>query len=66
MNQCQQILRYMQTHAVGITPIDALNECGCFRLSARIADLKAAGYAIENRPKKGEKCARYFLTEAEA
>lgn len=29
-----------------ITPIDALNEYGCFRLGARIYDLKDAGMDI--------------------
>lgn len=64
-SQSAQILAYMQTHADGITPIDALNLCGCLRLSARIADLKADGHVIENRPKPGEQYARYYL-EAEA
>lgn len=32
-----------------ITAIDALNKFGCFRLSARIKDLKDQGYPIEDR-----------------
>ena len=29
-----------------ITPLDALNEFGCFRLAARIYDLKQDGYPV--------------------
>ena len=46
-----------------ITPIDALHGCGCMRLSARIYDLRRAGYKIEvKREKKGKAVyARYYL-----
>ena len=30
-----------------VTPLDALRECGCFRLSARIFDLREKGYNIK-------------------
>ena len=30
-----------------VTPLDALRECGCFRLQARIFDLTEQGYNIE-------------------
>ena len=30
-----------------ITPIEALNECGCFRLAARIKELRNEGHDIE-------------------
>jgi hypothetical protein len=42
----------------GLTPIDALNRLGCFRLAARIAELRADGWVIENR---GKGHARYVL-----
>jgi hypothetical protein len=46
--QTELVLRYMRE--VGpITPIDALREFGCFRLGARIHDLKRRGYSIESR-----------------
>lgn len=48
----------------GITPMDALNLCGCFRLSARIADLKKRGYDIVTEKVKvegGKYVARYHL-----
>ena len=38
-----------------ITPMDALNKFGCFRLGARIADLKKEGYDIKTRIAKGGK-----------
>lgn len=39
-----------------LTPIDALNRFGCFRLGARIADLKKAGHKIKTRMvSKGDK-----------
>lgn len=36
--QCAMILQYMRDNG-SITAIEALNHCGCFRLSARIHDL---------------------------
>lgn len=46
MTQCEKILEYMKTHKNGITPAEAIEELRCFRLAARIADLKAKGYKI--------------------
>ena len=48
MSQKTEILAYMKA-GNKITPIDALNIFGCFRLGARIADLKAEGHNIESR-----------------
>lgn len=45
MSQCKDILRHLETHR-GITAIVALDRYGCFRLAARISDLRAAGYQI--------------------
>ena len=48
MTQCEKILRYMRD--VGpITQLDAAKEFGCYRLGARIWDLKKAGHAIRKR-----------------
>lgn len=50
----------------GITPMDALRLCGCFRLSARIADLKKRGYAIMTEKVKvdgGKKVMSYRLAQ---
>ena len=53
-SQKQQILDYL-LEGNEITPIDALNMFGCFRLGARIADLKKDGYDIKTRIAKGDK-----------
>ena len=43
--QCDRILRHLKTGAT-ITAIEALNMFGCFRLAARISDLRKAGNDI--------------------
>lgn len=45
MTQCEQIIQHLRTRG-GLTPIDALNEYGCFRLAARIKDLRDQGHDI--------------------
>ena len=45
--QCGMILRYLKDEG-SITPLDAMREFGCFRLGARIHELKKAGYNIVN------------------
>ena len=44
-SQCDKILAYMESGR-SITPIEALGLFGCFRLSARIKDLRERGYMI--------------------
>lgn len=45
MTQCDDILHHLKT--IGpLTPLDALNLYGCFRLTSRIYDLKCAGHVI--------------------
>jgi hypothetical protein len=44
-SQNDKILEWLKT-GKAITPIDALNMFGCFRLAARIADLRKSGYDI--------------------
>jgi len=63
MTQCETILRYMQEHPEGITPIDALYVASCLRLSARISDLRAEGYDIVTEIVKPTGYARYRLKE---
>ena len=50
--QTEMVLDYMERFGE-ITPLEALTAIGCFRLSARIADLRAEGYEIETRINKG-------------
>ncbi|WP_291928651.1 helix-turn-helix domain-containing protein [Limnohabitans sp.] len=64
--QSQWILAKLQQGPV--TAMDALDGCGCFRLAARIADLRQAGYHIEteNRTLANNKTvAVYHLKEKE-
>ena len=62
MNQTNQILEYLK-EGNSITPIEALNKFGCFRLGARIWDLKKKGYDIKTEMvQKGKKTfAKYSL-----
>lgn len=45
-SQCEMILKYLQTHKTGITPLQALDKFGCQRLSGRIYDLRDEGHNI--------------------
>ena len=62
MSQNKQILNYL-LKGKKLTPIDALEIFGCFRLSARILDLRKEGYDIisENITKKGKTFAQYSM-----
>lgn len=62
-SQCKRILSYLK-EGNGITPIDALNLFGCFRLGARIADIKNMGYNIVTEMVvvgDGKRVAKYHL-----
>ncbi len=68
MTQRDQILSHLRTGAP-ITPGEALNFFGCFRLAARIDELRKAGYAIEVQKvptRGGAHVAQYRLVEAVA
>lgn len=63
-SQKARILEYMkQGHS--ISPMEALNLFGSFRLGARIADLKGEGWLIHTEivrdPKSGKRYAQYSL-----
>jgi hypothetical protein len=60
--QCDQILAHLKSGR-SITGIDALNNWGCFRLAARIKDLRQQNWDILTiRESQGEKTfARYML-----
>jgi hypothetical protein len=45
-SQCEQILRHLRLFG-SITPQTALDDYGCFRLAARIADLRKRGHDIK-------------------
>lgn len=59
-SQNDQILQYLDSHRY-ITPLDAVRELGCLRLSARIADLEKRGIQFVHQPvivenRHGQKC----------
>jgi hypothetical protein len=58
-SQSDQILEALKAGEV-LTPLDALDRFGCFRLGARIKDLKGLGHHIVNLEKTGH-YARYKL-----
>lgn len=47
-----------------ITPLDALQKYGCFRLASRIYDLRSAGWPIEKQMVRDDRdlsYAKYYL-----
>jgi biotin operon repressor len=67
MTQKQEILVHLKKHGE-ITPLDALKEFGCFRLAARIHELRKAGYKIKSETEKtlfGKTITRYVLSNEE-
>ena len=70
MSQNEMILKYLQTHKRGITPLKAMERFGILRLSGRIHDLREAGYPImtniievPNRYGEVSRVAEYRLIE---
>jgi hypothetical protein len=51
-----------------LTPMDALRDFGCFRLAARVADLRREGLPIEcvSETANGKRFARYYLRRPDA
>lgn len=67
MTQCELILRHLQDYG-SITQAEAVTEYSCYRLGARIFDLKAQGVPIKsetvtgkNRYGKRTRFARYSI-----
>ncbi len=48
MTQCERVLQYMQDFG-SINPMQALGDLGCYRLGARIWDLRHDGHRIPRR-----------------
>lgn len=62
-----RVLEYLRTHG-SITPLEALYDFGCYRLGARVFDLRRDGYNIrttivQETDRNGEpmRYARYFI-----
>ena len=62
MTQNDAILNHL-TSGRSITPLDALRDYGCFRLAARIDDLRKQGWCITTdfETRNGKKYASYRL-----
>jgi len=62
MSQEQRILKHLES-GQSLTPLDALSKFGCFRLSARIYDLRGRGHKIrvEQARANGKTFARYTM-----
>ena len=62
--QKDMILKWLET-GEPITPLDALQEFGCFRLGGRINDLRNEGYPImtEMITRNKKTFARYWLKD---
>jgi hypothetical protein len=60
--QNELILSYLKK-GKSITPVDALNKFGCFRLAARVSDLRKDGLNIATKfvTKEGKNYASYRL-----
>jgi hypothetical protein len=64
MSQAELILWHLEKRG-SITPVEALNEIGCFRLAARINDLRRTGVPITTEwvERNGKRWAKYRLAE---
>lgn len=65
--QSAEVYRLLQRYGErGLTQQDAIREIACYRLAARIADLKAEGIEVraELVGSNGHRYARYTLREA--
>ncbi len=65
MTQTEAILAHLQT-GESITPIEALQQYGCFRLAARIKDIRDEGHDVQMvwEGDGVKKWARYSLRRA--
>jgi len=63
MSQTKEILNHLRREP--ITPVQALNLYGCFRLAARVNDLRNKGHDIgtEDVKQNGKTYARYWLVK---
>lgn len=62
-SQTERILEYM-LQGRSITPLEALNDFGCSRLAARVADIRAKGYLVYSEfitTSSGKRVKRYYL-----
>jgi hypothetical protein len=62
MTQTEQIRAHLLSGR-DITPLEALDQYGCFRLAARVSDIREEGHDIETiiEERNGKRYARYRL-----
>lgn len=53
MTDCERIVQHLREHG-SITPLEAITGFGCYRLAARISDLKKRGYKIHTEIVRGK------------
>lgn len=53
MTQCERIMRHLRDYG-SITQAEAVSEYGCYRLGARIWDLKSRGVPIKSESVTGK------------
>lgn len=65
MSQVQKIKHHLEFYG-SITPMEALNDYGCFRLAPRINELRIRGIGIKTtmEKKNGKRYARYTFAIA--
>ena len=63
--QAEEILRLLRLNPQGLSQEDAIKAVRCFRLAARVAELKAEGYEIRTIlvGSNGHRWAKYVLVE---
>lgn len=61
MSQADRILQHLKKRP--LTPMEALDHFGTFRLAARVAELRAKGHKIQTEivERNGKRVARYRL-----
>ncbi len=61
-SQCKRIATYLKGGGI-LTPMDALDMFGCFRLSARIAGIRKMGYKVKTHivSRNRKNYAEYYL-----
>lgn len=66
-SQCEDILRHLQSGR-SLSPLEALERYGSFRLGARIHELKKRGHRIETimAERNGKRYAEYRLEQGDA
>ena len=65
--QSAEVLHLLRASGLnGVTQQDAIRFCQCYRLAARISDLRAEGYVILSvqTSHDGKRFARYILEDA--